>query len=300
MSTIRPFVPGWSPASYDAARARVQAQTGYARVRSDISYPPAWAIAAFRVMEQGQAGTCWDHAGTAVAEDFAHAHGLDIFPTCRRLTGWVGKQLEGGGNPTDGGNVTDALLAMTAEKGVGMAHESLCPYPTGNSRQMRAGLAPKPPQAVFDDAKPFRLTQPVDVQSDDDARRLISQNFPVGNGIWWPYAWDREGSTFIDWIGSGIFGHALEECGYAMPGVFDQYAWFRLRNWHGQLYKPLPPELAAKVPNYVPDNPDTTSDFWVRADVYETVRNYGNAERVTLTDMTGFAHLFTVADALAL
>jgi hypothetical protein len=289
------FVPGWSPDSALRARHRVRATTGFATVNADAAYPPAWAIPAFRILEQGQAGTCWDHAGTAVAEDFAAAHGLDIFPTCRRLTGWVGKQLEGGGNPTDGGNVTDALLAMTAEKGAGLAHEALWPY-----SDARRDLGTKPPPAVFADAKPFRLTQPVDVRDDDDARRLISRDFPVGNGIWWPFQWDRQGATFVDWIGPGTYGHALEECGYAMPGVFDDHAWFRLRNWHGQLYKPLPPEQAAKVPNYRPDRPDSTSDFWVRADVYAKVRGYGHAERVTLTDMTGFGHLFTLDTAFSI
>ena len=44
----------------------------------------------------------------------------------------------------------------------------------------------------------------------------------------------------------------------------------------------------------------TTGLHWVRADIYQAVRGYGDAERVGATDLDGFGHLFTLAEAIAL
>lgn len=298
--SVRPFVsftPGWSPVGLEAMRANVKARFGYASVRADVPIPPAWFIPSLRTMEQGQAGTCWLHAATAVTEDFAKANNFAAFPICRRMVGYAGQRFSGGGNPSNGGFPTYALIGMSddSQKGMGIAHESLLEYSDDYWK-----LAAKPPPNVIADAQPSRLTKPVDVSDDDDSRRLISQNHPVANGIWWTPYWDTRGKTFFKEIGRGSYGHALEECGYAMPGVIDDDAWFCLRNWHGQLYEPLAPEIAAKIPNYRPDNPGTTSTFWVDTKTYARVRSFGNAERVSMTDLSGFGHLFNVADALAM
>lgn len=228
---------------------------------------------------------CWDHAGVCLAETLGMAHGYKMFPICRRLVGWLGKQFEGGGNPSDGGTVTDALRAMTEEKGAGLAHEDLCPY-TDNYRT----LGTKPPQNVFDDAKASHLAMPVDVRSDDDAKVMISNLMPVSIGTWWPYNFDDR-QTFMTGIGRGTYGHALTKIGYVEPGVwpgdYGKSGWWQWRNWHGQLYPPLPAELAALVPGYKSDHPDTTSDFWVRYDLDTKLQGYGNYEYVSATDLAG-------------
>lgn len=291
------FVPGWTPEAFVAARARVLASGKvYYQIRSDAPVYPAYSLTQYRLrhLEQGQAGTCWVHAATQLGEVFASSNGFEAFPICRMLVGWAGKKLEGGGNPTNGGSPTDALEGMTSDKGPGIAHESLWPY-SDSSRALGAS----PAANVTADAKGHALETMVDVASDDQARQLISANHPVANGIWWPYGWDNS-QTFMTGIGVGSYGHALLEIGYASAGVFDDYAWFQLDNWHGLLYPPLSADKAAKVPGYKPISDSKTSDFWVRADVYQRVRDKGNAERVTATTLQGFPNLFTLAQAIAL
>lgn len=286
-TTTHPFALGWDPYRAEDAYAQLKSQHRLWTVVQG-PYPEAVSLtkARLRHLEQGQAGTCWAHSAVQNAEVFGNAHGYSSFPICRRLVGWQGKQLEGGGNPSNGGAVVDGLLAMSSSKGAGIAHEDLCPY----SDDYRT-LDTKPPDNVFADGKKANLVAVIDVQSDEDARKLISANIPVSNGIWWPYGWDG-GTTFHDTVGNGTYGHALLEIGYVMPGVFDQYAWFQLDNWHGLLYPALTPEKAAKVPGYQPIG-DKTSDFWVRADVYERVRNMGNAERIAATDLVGLGTIVT-------
>ena len=280
--SIHPFALGF--VARPAARQLAIDLGRYCRIVDPTApVPPAYSLSQFRTrhVEQGQAGTCWAHAGAMDAEVSALALGYESFPVCRRLVGWAGKQLEGGGNPSNGGDPTDALLSMVESKGVGIAHEALCPY-TDDSRT----LGTKPSQNVFDDAKKSWGIAIVEVTSDDDARQMIYHGQAVANGIWWPYGWDNQ-KTFMDTIGTGTYGHALLEIGYAQPGIFDQFAWFQFDNWHGLLYPPLPTALASKVPGYKPISFDRTSDFWVRADIYERVRGYGNAVRVGLTDFQG-------------
>jgi hypothetical protein len=298
-----PYGLGWHPDFADRARRTIAAQ-GIRLYRvaaaAKVDIPPAWSLSAFRLrhLEQGQAGTCWVHAPTQLAETFAGAHGYPAFPICRRLVAWKGSQLEGGGNPSNGGDPTDAILAMTEGKGVGIGHEALCPY----SDDYRV-LGSRPPAPVFDDAKSVHIAAPIEVSSDDDARALIYNGSAVANGIWWPWAWDTNDAMLIDYIGRGTYGHALAEIGYVTKGVWPgtpgQYDWFQLDNWHGLLYKPLTPELAEKVPNYKPIQADKTSDFWVRADIYAKVRGYGNAIRCSATDMDGLTKIADLGDALA-
>lgn len=285
----RPYALGWDPVRARSVRSLLQAANAYCTVVAG-AVPEAWSLSDKRLrhIEQGQAGTCWAHSGCQNAETMAGARGYNQFPICRRLIGWAGKQLEGGGNPADGGTATDALLSMTSKRGAGIAHEELCPYSDD-----RSVLGTRPPQDVFQDAEKAHVVAVVDVTSDDDARRLISNGLVVSNGIWWPYGWDSR-KTFMDSIGPGTYGHALCEIGYVTEGVFDQYAWFQFDNWHGLLYPPLPPDKAEKVPGYKPIEADRTSDFWVRADVYAEVRAYGNAERVGATDLDGLAKIVSV------
>lgn len=224
---------------------------------------------------------CWAHSGAQNAEVSANALGYQAFPVCRMLVGWVGKQLEGGGNPSNGGSPTDALLSMTEEKGSGIAHEDLYPY-TDDARR----LGSRPPDEVFEDAQRSHLVGVVDVQSDDDARRLISSGNPVSNGQWWPYGWDSH-QTFMTTIGPGAYGHALLEMGYVQAGVWDDHDWWQLDNWHGLLYPPLDADKAAKVPGYKPIRADKTSDFWVRGDVYRAVQAKGGFIRVAGADLKG-------------
>jgi hypothetical protein len=250
----------------------------------------------FREMEQGQAGTCHTHAAVAASEDTALANGLEPFPICRRLTGWQGMQIAGGGNMSDGNSPTNDILALSNQQGgVGAAHESLCPYTDDYYT-----LGSQPDASVFADAKPVRVVQPVDVDTvgDDASMRLLANKHAVYNGIWWPFGWDDQ-QTFMTSIGSGEYGHALEECGYAQPGVIDQYGWYCLRNWHGKLYPPLPLNLRAKIPGYPAVMPALVTEFWVRQDIYSEVRAYGNAERGAVTDLTGLAHLFDLSGVLA-
>lgn len=290
MSTPPKFVAGWYPDVADAARARMAASgVPYARARARFDIPAAYSLSAARLrhMEQGQAGTCWVHAAVQLCEVTTSAGKMDAFPVCRRLVGWLGKQYEGGGNPSEGGAVSDSIRALADAQG-GAAHEALLPY-TDDPGQ----LGQQPPQAVFADARPYHLSQVVDVPDDEAARSMIAGGHAVANGIWWPFNWD-DNRTFMDTIGQGAYGHALTEIGYVRPGVFDQYDWFQLDNWHGLLYPPLPPELAAKVPGYKPVRADATSDFWVRADIYKRVRNFGDAERLTATGADGW-HLLDPA-----
>lgn len=276
---------GWDPKSYLAARATLTAANRYATVAPGGSYPPAFSLSDQRIrhLEQRQAGTCWVHAPVQLAETSGQAMGYQMFEICRRLVGWVGKQLEGGGNPSNGGSPTHALMAMTNEqgKGAGIAHEALLPYTDNYS-----ALAQKPPANVFEDAKTSHLVAVVDVKSDDDSRRLISTKHGVAIGIWWTAHWDAN-QTFFTTIGSGSYGHAPMEIGYVTQGVWDDHDWWQLDNWHGLLYPPLPAAHASKVPGYKPITPDKTSDFWVRGDIYRQVQAKGYFERVSATDLEG-------------
>ena len=283
------FQLGWSPERAKAARQEMLASRQFCTVLPSAkeNLPQAISLSQYllREMRQGQAGTCWLHAGVCLTETLAVARGYDAFPICRRLVGWVGKQMEGGGNPSNGGSVTDGLLAMTQDKGAGIAHEDLLPY-TDDARS----LGTKPPQNVFDDGKKSHLHVPVDVRSDDDARALIASNTPVAIGTWWPYNFDDR-QTFMTQIGSGTYGHALTKIGYVMPGVWPgeggKTGWWQWRNWHGLLYPPLHPELAKLVPGYKSDTPEWTSDFWVPFDLDTRLQGMGNYEYVSATDLDG-------------
>jgi hypothetical protein len=278
------FVPGWNFDVAMAADTRLIAGGRYCTVRDDGKpIPKAFSLTGKRIKYymQGNAGSCWTHSAKQMAEVSAKALGYEAFPVCRRLIGWAGKQLEGGGNMSDGGSPTDAVTTMTSGRGgYGIAHEDLLPY-TDDYRT----LGQRPPQKVFDDAKRSHLVAPVKVTSLDQCRKMIASGRPVANGFPWPANFD-DGQTFLSSAGQIVGGHSVLLVGYALAGVFDQYSWVQFDNWHGLLYPPLPPALAIKVPGYMPINTQRTSDAWVREDVYVRLCQQG-CEHVSATDFDG-------------
>lgn len=240
---------------------------------------------------------CHVHGAVGSTEDTALANGLAVYPICRRLVGWQGGQLAGGRNPSDGNSPTADILSLsTLAGGVGAAHEDLCPY-TDDYRT----LGSKPPADVFADATKVRVIQPVkvDTMADDQAFRLMANKHALYNGIWWPFGWDTQDVWAMSRIGQGKYGHSLEECGYALPGVLGTPGYICLRNWHGKLYLPLPPEKRAAVAGYPAVMPDHVTEFWVPVDIYAEVRGYGNAERGAVTDVDGLGHLFDLSGVLS-
>lgn len=275
---------GYDPIRAMAAKEEYRASDVYTQVIYTGDTPPTASLPRLRSMEQGQAGTCWAHSGTAVAECRAQTKGQKVFPICRRLVGWYGKQLEGGGNPSNGGAPVDALYSMTRTKGKGVAHEALCPY-----TDQASVLGQKPPQEVFEDAKKVDIAALVDVKDLDDVITLVGTGFPVAIGIWWPFGWDNREAIHRN-IGPGTFGHALMIFGYAKKGVFDdKQDYFRIDNWHGvNLYPVLEDSLANKVANYSKTvSSDHTSDFWVSRELLQSVINRGNSSLDSITDLEG-------------
>lgn len=281
-----PFALGWDPDRYKVAH-RALLRSAHATVNPEAPIVEAISLGkhVLREMMQGQAGTCWVHAAVCLAETLAGSLGLRRFAICRRLVAWEGKLLEGGGNPSDGGTVTDALVAMARGRGVGIAHEVLCPY-TDDVEE----LGTEPPPEVFADALKADIALAVDVRGDDDARRLLSAGIPVAIGTWWPYGFDN-GQTFMNSINHGIYGHALTKIGFVRAGVFPgdegEHGWWQWQNWHGRLYPPLPPAFAERVPGYHAEHPDLVTHFWVRDDIDAVLQSMGNYEYVSATTIHG-------------
>jgi hypothetical protein len=269
---------GWSPEAAVRAQARMLASGRYCVVMGPAKAPrPAVSLAKFKLRDisQGQAGTCWIHSPTMLFETTAKVLGYEPFKACRRVIGYAAKQMyEGGGNPSDGGSPTDAITVMTA-KGVGVAHEDLCPY-DDDARV----LGTKPPASVFDDARKSHLVI-----------TLIDAGHPVCNGFPCPAALQQQGITFITQVDEPLGGHSVLLTGYALPGILDRSSlrWFQLTNWWRNLYRPLPPERAKQVDGYAPSTPGATSDVWIREDAYLGFCNLdgGRAEHVSATGVDG-------------
>lgn len=284
------FTQGWSPARRDAAQARLTASGRYCTVATTTVTPrPAVSLSHLRsrYLQQGQAGTCWVHAPVQLFEVTAKSLGYTPFSACRRLVAWAGKQREDGGNPADGGSPTDAMAVMTGQ-GVGVGHEALCPY----SDDPRV-LALKPAADVFSDATKTHLQAPVKVASIDQVIALIDglngahPGIPTANGYMVPDTMEA-GQTFVSSYRSLLGGHSQLIWGYALPGVFDQYAWLELDNWWGLIYKPLSSSLAKQVVGYEPVQANRTSSCWIRRDVYARLCNLqGGSEHVSATDISG-------------
>lgn len=306
MLTPQGHALGWDPARSRVAQAALKASGRYCKVSPSVpAPPPAFSLSGQcgPTLLQGALGTCWVHSACQLATASANALGYQGFPVSRRFVGYVGKQIEGGGNPDDGGDPTDSIAAMTVSQGgAGIPHESMWPYPPGgvSGDEGRAWLAAEPPANVYADARECHLVAPVVVESDEDARVLIASGHGCCNGIWWPWNFDDHHTVFQA-IGPGAYGHSLYECGYVRegvwPGQYGRYAWWQWRNWHGRLYPPLPKQFADLVPGYAPDSPDWTSDLWVRDDVYQEIKAKGYFVRVSATDLTGFARNVVVPSA---
>jgi hypothetical protein len=94
-------------------------------------------------------------------------------------------------------------------------------------------------------------------------------------------------------IGSGTYGHALTKFGYVKPGIVKQSPWnkgaFRWMNWHGDLYPPLPDDIAAQIGCKVifQESSGLVHDFWVPIDLDAQLKNMGNYEYVSGTDLAG-------------
>ena len=279
---------GYDPVRAKAAKLFLRAAPHF-RVTSLAAdqLPGAISLTQYRrrALEQGQAGTCWVHAPTQLTEYTMIRGGYDDFDVCRRIAAYYGKQIEGGGNPSNGGSGIDALAALSGNKGVGIAHESLAPY-TDNA----SVLGSPPPQAALDDAKKSHLTDPVDVSGLDEAMTMIgATRTPVCVGIWWTYSWDQSEAIHTT-IGPGEYGHELLICGYAKPGILHSEQCWQLDNWHGSgLYPTLSADLAAKIPGYKPISSDSTSDFWVTDSILNAVINKGNAEFSSAADIQGLS-----------
>jgi hypothetical protein len=296
---IRKPRPGLDPYRVQASRDELLATGRYATVKAvpPASLPPAVSLGKhlLRWLNQGQAGTCWVHAPTAMAESIATARGYQPFPACRRLTAWQGKQYEGGGNPSDGGSGLDAIRAMS-DKGAGIAHEDLCPYSDN-----RRTLAGKPAAKVFDDAMATHLLMPVVIDTADldnafaRIKTLIgSEGLPVSIGIWWPEAWG-EPDALKSSIGPGSYGHEVLVQGYAEVGVLDAsgQAYWEIQNSWSPIYRPLDGAQQGYVPGYRvwddgTDSPKSPS-FWVRDDVLRAVckKYQAGFEANTATDVWG-------------
>jgi hypothetical protein len=278
------FVPGWNPLYYAAARARQDTSGLYCLPAAPAKpIPKAISLSEHRlgVYNQGNAGTCWVHSAKSMAEFTMKALGYRAFGVCRRLIGFEGKRLAGGGNPSDGGSPTDAVTTMTRARGVGIAHESLEPY-TDDRRK----LGTRPRAAVYADAKESHLVAPVRVTTIKQAKTMIASGRPVYNGIPWPENWSQ-GGPFFDSIGPLVGGHSVLLIGYVSPGIWDDFGWLEFENSYGNAYRPLPADKAAKVPGYRPSTPEMTSSAWVREDVYSRNTRNQVVEHGSATDLEG-------------
>lgn len=279
---------GYDPQAGVRARARVTASGLYAVVMKPAGAPrPAVSLARWKLrdLDQGRAGMCWSHSPAALFELTARAQGLDAFPASRRAVAYAAKQMyEGGGNPADGGSPTDAVSVMTS-RGVGVAHEALCPYSDDP-----AVLGTKPDSAIFEDAQKSHLVAPVLVKSLDEIVTLIDAGHPVCNGFDCPDTMQQQGAGLIASCRGFLGGHSVLLIGYALPGILDKsrYRWLQALNWWGHLYRPLPSALAAGVEGYAPSTAAATADCWIREDLYVAAcNNLGGGEHVSATGVDG-------------
>lgn len=298
-----PFVSGWEPRFAEAARAMLarSAQPVYApRAEAAVATKPAYSLAKYRrrALEQGQAGTCWEHSVAQLLNVYANANGYSDdgdadARSCRNWLGQKGKALEGGGSPANGGSPTSAITAAIRD---GVPREDLWDYSA--SRSVINGT---PPAAVVADAKARHLDAYVDVKQGgglDAVPGLVEQKHPVAFAIWWPFGWDNR-TWLMDSIGMGMYGHALTIIGHAKAGVLHAEPLFQVDNWHGaDLYPALPADLAAKVEGYATTRGQSTSDFWVTRSKLASLIDGRYSELITGTSLSGYKHLFDPVDAL--
>jgi hypothetical protein len=288
------FHPGWSPTFASKAKTgpsylQLNVGAGDPFASDDRPLPPSFSLARFREwpFDQGAVGSCFANAATQAFQihtkaDIATGASWESVELSRRIVWYQGRKLDGLlGSRSDGGSVTNALAALAdPPHGVGCCKEATWPYQPDHR-----WLEQTPPANVFSEAGQNRLKQVADVQIGADWQKAIVNGHPVALGIWWPYGWDTQGATFMDSIGRGEYGHALCVIGWLdRAGVL----YWQIENSHGPIYKPLPADLAATVPGYVPARPDATFDFWVRDDLLRKVVGYGQSEAVAAAGMSGF------------
>jgi hypothetical protein len=287
---------GWLPDRAAPALAELLATRRYATVAPGArATRPVHVAPRFRWMFQGGAGTCYTHGAVAHAENLSLAKGYPAYKISRRLVAWVATDVIGpGGNPSDGGSITDALRAMTEPLGAGIAHEALCPYTDDYDT-----LGRKPDPAAFADARANHLTLPVPLRSKAEIRPLVDADHCVGIGIPWSQLWDSP-TTFQERMGpiDANIGHALLVCGYADAGILHREAVWRVDNWHGRgLYPALPPALAAAVPGYATWQPGSDSSTWFTDSLLDAILALGGCELVSASDLTGAAASVLVPSA---
>lgn len=284
------FVHGWNPEDHYAAFSQMIGSGRYCNLApATTPLPKAFSLTnkRTRYLVQGQAGSCHAHSPAQMFSVMAKARGLEEYPACRRLIGWEGEALIGGGNMANGGSPTANIMGMTA-RDAGVAHESLCPY-TDNAQI----LGQKPPAAVWNDAKKSCLVSPVHVPASFEAiATSIVGLMPVCNGFPCPDTLEKKGVTFISDGSEILGGHSELFIGFADAGVFDDKRWLQMDGWWGLMYAPLPPALAIKVQGYMPINPVQTSDVWIDYDYFMGLCQSQNMkpELVTATDVHGLTN----------
>ncbi len=306
---------GYSPAKAAIAQ-ELASSLGLLRARAEFlddvrPLPESFSLSHLRlgVLMQYGWGCCWMHAPKRIKELMDAAGGFVAEQVSRMMIGYQGERLMSGGgrvgNPDDGGSVMQAFLAMadTDEGGIGTCHESKWPYCPESlcERSQYAGwdgdqaraegrryLAQGPPAGALADGNTSRVHHVANLEIAGDGSnwmRAIFNGHPVGIGIWWTSYWDTQGATFFTRIGSGEYGHALAVIGWV---VYDGKLYWQIDNWHDELYKPLPAELAKSVPGYKPTSTDKTTDFWVEDSVLRRVLGFGQSEQVVAASSTGF------------
>lgn len=299
MVPVTQFVPGWSPDVFRKHREQYRASGRYCVVseRRD-PLPQALSLAQYMLgfYNQGQQGTCWEHAAKEVSEITSAALNYQAFPICRNLIGIEGEKILGGGSPGDGGTVTAGLQTMLPDS-VGMAHENLDPYSDTD-----ASVNATPPQAVYADAKAYHYISTVEVNADASAadpfeqwKQLLVTNHAVGIGIWWPDNWCGP-TNIVGAGGGGSYGHAQCVIGFAQAGVIDKEECYHVLNSWGGVYSPFASSLAAKIPGYKPwlDTNGKEVTYWVRKSGMLWVLGKGDMEMAAITTPTGIANNIVV------
>jgi hypothetical protein len=250
-----------------------------------------------------------------MTEDTLAAAGFQTFSLCRKLIGWEGESLMGGGsNASDGGTITAALESMTAQ-GAGMALESLDPYPDPGSSNASV-FAQKPPAAVWADAKGKYLANHAEVNvlsSGSPADRLANvrasigvDKQAVGFGVWCANNWSDANPVKTNINGGGEYGHAIECRSYALAstiglsGVDSSEYVYVFPQWWGYIYQPLPSDVVAKWTGMKlwtgpdPNGNIGCNQFIITGTALCQVIDQGNAEVVVCQGATGIPRVAPV------
>lgn len=320
MSTII-HATGWSPERADQARELLATshshlyRSGPLFADDGRPLPESFSLSGHRLgkLLQYGWGTCWAHAPKRAKELMDAAGGYEAAPVSRMMIAYQGERLmakfNGGriGNPDSGGSVMQAFLAMATadEGGIGACHESKWPYCPDDlcQRSQYAGwdgeqaraegrryLAQGPPAGAIADGDASRVHQVAELALSGDGsawKRAIFNGHPIGIGHIWSDYYDTQGVTFFDrYAGDPREGHALTIIGWM---IYQGRLYWQRDNWHGELYKPLPAELAASVPGYKPTSPDKTTDHWIGDAALRQALARAGAEQAVAASSTGFA-----------